>query len=78
MVVSPEHPLLDEVPAAWPDGTHRTWTAGHRTPVAAVAAYRAESAAKTAVERQADAGSKTGVFTGHLAINPADGRPPRP
>ena len=74
MVVAPEHPLLDEVPAHWPDGTHRSWTHGHRAPVAAVAAYRAASAAKTAVERQADT-SKTGVFTGHLALNPVTGQP---
>jgi len=73
MVVSPEHPLLDEVPAEWPDGTHGTWTQGYKTPVRAVAAYRAQSAAKTAVERQADAGTKTGVFTGHVAINPVNG-----
>ncbi|WP_449385013.1 leucine--tRNA ligase [Cellulomonas soli] len=73
MVVAPEHPLLDEVPAAWPDGTKDVWTGGHATPADAVAAYRAESAAKTAVERQADAGRKTGVFTGHLAANPVNG-----
>lgn len=73
MVVAPEHPLLDEVPSAWPDGTHDTWTGGHASPAAAVAAYRAEAAAKTAVERQADAGRKTGVFTGHLAVNPVNG-----
>ncbi|WP_273654308.1 leucine--tRNA ligase [Cellulomonas fimi] len=73
VVVAPEHPLLDEVPSTWPDGTHAAWTGGHRTPVDAVAAYRAESAAKTAVERQADAGRKTGVFTGHLAANPVNG-----
>ncbi|QIK83828.1 leucine--tRNA ligase [Sanguibacter sp. HDW7] len=73
MVVAPEHPLLDEVPAAWPDGTRSAWTGGHASPVEAVASYRAESAAKTAVERQADAGRKTGVFTGHLAINPVNG-----
>jgi leucyl-tRNA synthetase len=73
MVVSPEHPLLDEVPAAWPDGTRDVWTGGHASPVDAVAAYRAEAAAKTAVERQADAGKKTGVFTGHLAVNPVNG-----
>jgi len=72
MVVAPEHPLLDEVPVAWPDGTHATWTAGHDAPIAAVAAYRAQTAAKTAVERQTDAGTKTGVFTGHLAINPVN------
>ncbi|MCL3860576.1 leucine--tRNA ligase [Actinotalea sp. K2] len=74
MVVAPEHPLLDEVPPAWPDGTHSTWTVGHATPIAAVAAYRAEAAGRSAVERQADT-SKSGVFTGHLAINPVDGRP---
>ncbi|HWS58228.1 MAG TPA: class I tRNA ligase family protein, partial [Actinotalea sp.] len=72
MVVAPEHPLLDEVPAEWPDGTHRAWTGGHASPIAAVADYRARTAAKTAVERQADAGHKTGVFTGHLAINPVN------
>nr|WP_034648213.1 leucine--tRNA ligase [Cellulomonas sp. HZM] len=75
MVVAPEHPLLDEVPTAWPDGTHATWTGGHASPAEAVAAYRAETAAKTAVERQADAGRKTGVFTGHLAVNPVNGEP---
>ncbi|WP_371861948.1 leucine--tRNA ligase [Cellulosimicrobium cellulans] len=74
MVVSPEHPLLDEVPAHWPDGTSSAWTGGNRSPVEAVAAYRREAAAKTAVERQADAGKKTGVFTGHLAVNPVNGR----
>ncbi len=72
MVVAPEHPLLDEVPAEWPDGTHGVWTGGYKTPVAAVAAYRREAAAKTAVERQVDAGKKTGVFTGHVAINPVN------
>ncbi|HWS57891.1 MAG TPA: class I tRNA ligase family protein, partial [Actinotalea sp.] len=72
MVVAPEHPLLDEVPVDWPDGTHKTWTVGHASPIAAVAAYRAQTAAKSAVERQADAGTKTGVFTGHLAINPVN------
>lgn len=74
MVVAPEHSLLDEVPAQWPDGTRSVWTGGHETPAAAVAAYRAAAGAKTAVERQADAGKKTGVFTGHLAVNPVDGR----
>ncbi|MCL2464225.1 MAG: leucine--tRNA ligase [Micrococcales bacterium] len=73
MVVAPEHPLLDEVPAAWPDGTRTAWTGGHGDPAAAVAAYRAFAAGRTAVERQADAGRKTGVFTGHLAVNPVNG-----
>ncbi|WP_263730215.1 leucine--tRNA ligase [Cellulomonas sp. SG140] len=75
MVVAPEHPLLDEVPAQWPDGTRSAWTGGFDSPAAAVAAYRAETAGRTAVERQADAGRKTGVFTGHLAINPVNGEP---
>jgi len=73
MVVAPEHPLLDEVPAAWPDGTKDLWTGGHDTPLAAVSAYRTMAASKTAVERQADARSKSGVFTGHLATNPVNG-----
>lgn len=73
MVVAPEHPLLDEVPAAWPDGTRSAWTGGYDDPAAAVAAYRRQTAGRTAVERQADAGRKTGVFTGHLAVNPVNG-----
>ena len=72
MVVAPEHPLLDEVPMHWPDGTHAAWTGGHKTPIAAVVAYRVETAGKTAIERQADAGKKTGVFTGHVAVNPVN------
>jgi len=75
MVVAPEHPLLDEVPVQWPDGTRSAWTGGFDSPAAAVAAYRAETAGRSAVERQADAGRKTGVFTGHLAINPVNGAP---
>ncbi|MCG2798210.1 MAG: leucine--tRNA ligase [Cellulomonas sp.] len=75
MVVAPEHPLLDEVPAAWPDGTREAWTGGHESPADAVAAYRRYAAGRTAVERQADAGRKTGVFTGHLAVNPVTGTP---
>lgn len=75
MVVAPEHSLLDEVPAAWPDGTREAWTGGHESPAAAVAAYRRYAAGRSAVERQADAGRKTGVFTGHLAVNPVTGTP---
>jgi leucyl-tRNA synthetase len=75
MVVAPEHPLLDSVPAAWPDGTRSAWVGGHFTPIEAVAGYRREAAAKTAVERQADAKQKSGVFTGFLARNPVNGQP---
>ena len=47
--------------------------AAHATPAEAVAAYRAQAAAKTDVERQAEAKEKTGVFTGAYATNPVNG-----
>ncbi|MBM4791187.1 leucine--tRNA ligase [Streptomyces sioyaensis] len=81
MVLAPEHPLVagagngngSIVPDAWPEGTHDVWTGGHATPADAVAAYRKQAAAKSDVERQAEAKVKTGVFTGAFATNPASG-----
>lgn len=74
MVLAPEHPLVDKfVPAAWPEGTHEVWTGAHATPAEAVAAYRAQAASKSDVERQAEAKDKTGVFTGVYATNPVSG-----
>ena len=74
MVLAPEHALVEKVvPAAWPEGTKDAWTGGHPTPEAAVAAYRAQAAAKTEEERTADAKVKTGVFTGAYATNPVNG-----
>ncbi|MFE7410151.1 leucine--tRNA ligase [Streptomyces laurentii] len=74
MVLAPEHDLVDAlVPVAWPEGTHDVWTGGHTTPADAVAAYRKQAAAKSDVERQADAKEKTGVFTGAYATNPVSG-----
>ncbi|WP_327694852.1 leucine--tRNA ligase [Streptomyces sp. NBC_00459] len=74
MVLAPEHPLVEKlVPAAWPEGTHDVWTGGHATPAEAVAAYRAQAASKSDVERQAEAKDKTGVFIGSYATNPANG-----
>ncbi|MEU4217596.1 leucine--tRNA ligase [Actinoplanes sp. NPDC026623] len=74
MVLAPEHDLVDSlIPAAWPEGTKDVWTGGHATPEAAVAAYRADAAAKTEQERTADAKVKTGVFTGAYATNPVNG-----
>jgi leucyl-tRNA synthetase len=74
MVLAPEHALVDKiVPAVWPAGTKPAWTGGHDTPEAAVAAYRAQTAAKTEDERTADAKVKTGVFTGGYATNPVNG-----
>ncbi|MFJ1756848.1 leucine--tRNA ligase [Kitasatospora sp. NPDC088134] len=74
MVLAPEHALVDTiVPAVWPAGTRDEWTGGAADPAAAVAAYRAAAAAKSDVERQADAKVKTGVFTGAYATNPVSG-----
>ncbi|OON80828.1 leucine--tRNA ligase [Streptomyces tsukubensis] len=76
MVLAPEHELVAKiVPDAWPEGTHEVWTGGHATPGEAVAAYRAQAAAKSDVERQAEAKDKTGVFTGVHATNPVSGEP---
>ncbi|MEV0371955.1 class I tRNA ligase family protein [Streptomyces sp. NPDC050636] len=83
MVLAPEHPLIADpengngtgsiVPDAWPEGTHEVWTGGHATPADAVAAYRKQAAAKSDIERQAEAKDKTGVFTGVYATNPVSG-----
>ncbi|MEV6108574.1 leucine--tRNA ligase [Streptomyces sp. NPDC051940] len=74
MVLAPEHPLVEKfIPAAWPEGTHEVWTGGHATPAEAVAEYRRQAAAKSDVERQAEAKDKTGVFTGEFAVNPVNG-----
>ncbi|MFC9624228.1 leucine--tRNA ligase [Streptomyces sp. NPDC056930] len=71
MVLAPEHELVERIiPAAWPEGTHPVWTGGHASPAEAVTAYRKLAAAKSDVERQAEAKDKTGVFTGAYATNP--------
>ncbi|ROV64925.1 leucine--tRNA ligase [Streptomyces globisporus] len=74
MVLAPEHDMVERIiPAAWPEGTHPVWTGGHASPAEAVTAYRKQAAAKSDVERQAEAKDKTGVFTGAYAINPVSG-----
>ncbi|MDN3239383.1 leucine--tRNA ligase [Glycomyces tritici] len=74
MVLAPEHPLVESLTAeSWPAGVPDSWTGGHDTPAGAISAYRAQAAAKTDVERQADAKEKTGVFTGGYATNPVNG-----
>ena len=74
MVLAPEHPLVEELTAAaWPDGTDPRWTTGAATPAEAVSAYRTAVAAKSDLERQENK-SKTGVFTGSFAVNPANGQ----
>ncbi|GAA4388188.1 leucine--tRNA ligase [Tsukamurella soli] len=73
MVLSPEHPLVDELVAdAWPADTDQRWTGGAADPVGAVAAYRASIAAKSDLERQENK-EKTGVFLGTTAVNPVNG-----
>ncbi|MER6769016.1 leucine--tRNA ligase [Streptomyces bacillaris] len=74
MVLAPEHDMVERIiPAAWPEGTHPVWTGGYATPAEAVTAYRKQAAAKSDVERQAEAKDKTGVFTGAYATNPVSG-----
>lgn len=59
MVLSPEHPLVEKL----------------TTPEqqAAVAAYQAEAAAKSDIDRTDDTKEKTGVWTGSDAVNPVNG-----
>ena len=61
MVVSPEHPLVDEV------------TGQEQAEV--VAPYREQAAAKDLVARQKVEKTKTGVPTGGFCLNPATGQP---
>ena len=74
MVVNPAHPVLVDVPDAWPPGTDPRWTGGAPDPAAAIAAYRTVTGT-TRSARESDADRpKTGVYTGLRAINPVDGR----
>jgi leucyl-tRNA synthetase len=74
VVVAPEHAVVDDVVAdAWPPGVPAAWCGGYDSPAAAVAAYRTAAAAKTELERTAEARDKTGVFTGGYAVNPVNG-----
>jgi leucyl-tRNA synthetase len=73
LVLAPEHDLVDRLAAAeWPDGVDPLWTFGGATPAEAVAAYRRAIAAKSDLERQENK-TKTGVFLGSYATNPANG-----
>ncbi len=59
MVMSPEHPLVDEITTPEQAGV--------------VAAYREETARLSDIERESAEREKTGVFTGGYAINPVNG-----
>ena len=74
LVLAPEHELVDRLAATqWPAGVDPRWTSGAATPAEAVAAYRKSIAAKSDLERQENK-TKTGVFLGAYATNPADGQ----
>lgn len=60
VVLSPEHPLLDEIT-----------TPEHR---AAVEEYKAYAAAASEIDRLSTTREKTGVFTGAWAVNPINGK----
>jgi len=74
MVLSPEHPLVDELAGPfWPEGElDERWTGGHASPAEAVFEYRRRAATKSDLERQENK-EKTGVFTGSYAVNPVNG-----
>ena len=74
LVLAPEHELVDRLAASqWPDGVDPRWTGGAASPEAAIAGYRRSIAAKSDLERQENK-TKTGVFLGSYATNPANGR----
>ena len=74
LVLAPEHDLVGRLTAQqWPDGVDPRWTGGAATPAEAVDSYRRSIAAKSDLERQ-ESKTKTGVFLGSYATNPAGGQ----
>jgi leucyl-tRNA synthetase len=74
LVLAPEHELVDRfVASQWPDDVDQRWTAGAADPAEAMASYRRSIAAKSDLERQENK-TKTGVFIGSYATNPANGQ----
>jgi leucyl-tRNA synthetase len=72
-VLAPEHELVDQLIAAvWPDNVDPRWTFGSATPAEALASYRKAIIGKSELERQENK-TKTGVFLGAYATNPANG-----
>ena len=61
MVMSPEHPFVDELVAGRPEE-------------ADVKAYQEKARRMTDIERTSTTNEKTGVFTGRYAINPVNGK----
>ncbi|KQB84695.1 leucine--tRNA ligase [Corynebacterium oculi] len=76
MVLAPEHELVDTLVAGGTgtyEGVDERWAYGQPTPREAVAAYRADIAAKSDLERQENK-DKTGVFLGAYGTNPVNGQ----
>ena len=76
VVLAPEHPLVDELTAEqWPADTPDQWKAASSTPGEAVASYKKAASRRSDRERQAEGKTKSGVFTGSYARNPATDAP---
>ena len=76
MVLAPEHPLVATLtPPRWPVGAPESWTAGAASPTEAITAYQQAAAQRSELERQVEAKTKSGVFVGSFAVNPATGVP---
>ncbi|MCG5434119.1 leucine--tRNA ligase [Mycobacterium sp. MYCO198283] len=74
LVLAPEHELVDALATpGWAEHVDPRWTYGAASPAEAVAAYRADIAAKSDLERQENK-TKTGVFLGAYAVNPVSGQ----
>ncbi|MFD0704808.1 leucine--tRNA ligase [Alloscardovia venturai] len=73
MVVSVEHPILEHVPSNWSADVPQTWRGGYANLSEAVTDYRRQSQSKTAMDKVADNGEKTGYFSGLYGINPITG-----
>ena len=74
LALAPEHPLIDDLTAqAWPESTLASWSNGYTSPKDAVAGYLHATASTTGTDRKVEARSKTGIFVGTFAINPANG-----
>jgi leucyl-tRNA synthetase len=85
VVLAPEHPLVDRlVRESWPSGVPSAWTYPQGevatttaeaawSPRRAVSAYQEMAGRLSDRQRTAEAGDKTGVFTGSYATNPITG-----
>ena len=75
LVLAPEHPMVGGLTAPeWPEDVPSSWTGGAATPAEAVAAYQRSASRRSDMDRQTQARTKTGVFTGCYATNPVNGR----